>query len=153
MGRVIAIGPGGRAQAPERSDRYRPVIDFVRDSGQLDELLLGPACRTRDDAEEMRRALLLSARYYCSCGRATCTRKHANYPVDDKPGGCPHGGQRISGRAEVVTVTGDDGRKTYHVQFTLHDKREAIRALIDKYGPDRSKWPYDPRARFMKKEA
>lgn len=153
MGRVIAVGRGGKAQAPERSDEHHPVIEYVHDNGMLDQLLLSPACRTFDDADQVRQGIFRSARYYCSCGRASCTRKHSNYPVGDKPGGCPHGGQRVSARAEVVTVTAEDGKRTYHVQFQLHDKREAIRAFIQKYGPDPDKWPYNPRARKLRREA
>ena len=144
------MGPGGKAQAPERSDLYRPVIEFVRDSGQLDELLLSPACRTHDDADQMRQALYRSAWYFCSCGRKTCTRRHNNYPVGDKPGGCPHGGQRISMHGTVVFVTGEDGKRTYHVQFQLFDKRESIRQLIKDHGPNPDKWPYNPRAKRTK---
>lgn len=119
----------------------------------LDELLLSPACRTLDDADQMRQGIYRSAWYYCSCGRASCTRRHKNYPAGDEPGGCPDGGQRISVEAEVVTVTAGDGKRTYHVQFQLHDKREAIRALIEKYGPDPARWPYNPRAKRLRKEA
>jgi hypothetical protein len=151
VGRVIAIGPGGKAQAPQRSDWYREVIDAVRDGGMLDQLLLSPACDGREHAEDVRRGLLLSARYYCSCGRKNCTYKHKNYPTEDSPeGGCPFGGQRISGRADVVTVTGEDGSKTWHVQFRLHDKKEAMRSVIQKYGPDPARWPYQSRAKRLK---
>jgi hypothetical protein len=141
MGKVIALGPGGKPQAPERTDHFGGVIEQVRASGMLDELLLSPRCRSHEHADEIRRGLYRSARYYCSCGSSRCTRAHSNIE------GCPDGGQRISCRADVVTVTGEDGRKYYHVQFRLHDKREAIRSMIEKYGPDPSKWPYQAKAR------
>jgi hypothetical protein len=151
VGKVIAVGPGGKPQAPQRSDYFRGVIDYVRGAGLLDQLLLSPRCRGHEHADEVRRGLYLSARYYCSCGDWLCTRKHANVPGEANPGGgCPRGGQRISCRAEVVTVTGGDGRKRYHVQFRLHDKREAIRAIVAKYGPDTSKWPYLAKAKHLK---
>lgn len=143
MSRVIAVGPGGKAQAPERRDLYAPVIEVARNTQQLDKLLLSPACRNHEHADEVRRDLYRSARYYCSCGRVTCVRRYPNIPHEGNPaGGCPHGGQRISCSADVVTVTGEDGRRVYHVQFRLFDKAEAIRQVVAKYGPDPNKWPY-----------
>lgn len=155
MGKVIAVGPGGKAQAPERSDHFRPVIEHVRGAGLLDQLLLSPRCRDHEHADDVRRGLYRSARYYCSCGNWLCTRKHPNTPTKENPeGGCPDGGQRISCRASVVTVTvtADNGekRKHYHVQFRLHDKREAIRAVVKKYGSDPAKWPYFAKAKRSK---
>lgn len=141
MGKVIAIGPGGKAQAPERSDDFAGVIEAVRGAGGLDQLWLSPRCRNRDHAAEVARGLYRSARYFCSCGGAYCTRKHPN------TGGCPDGGQRISCRADVVTVTQEDGSKHWHIQYTLYDKREAARAVVDKYGPDPAKWPYQAKAK------
>lgn len=151
MGRVIAIGPGGRAQSPERSDYFRDVIDWCQRNGWLDRKTLMPGeCKDYEHADWCRRMLLLSARYYCSCGRASCTRKHSNWPAPDgTPGGCPHGGQRIAGRADVVK----DKKGKLRVQFVLHDKREAMRSFIQQYGTDRSQWPYDPWAKRLKKEA
>lgn|SRR5487761_1147881 len=35
--------------------------------------------------------------------------------------------------------------KTYDIQFAAIDKMLARAHIIEKYGPDRSKWPYDPR--------
>lgn len=136
MGRVIALGPGGKAQAPERADYYRAVIDLARELGKLDTLLLSPRCRNHEHAEQVRRDLYRSARYYCSCGGVLCTRKHNN--ID----GCPNGGQRISCRADVVTVTQPDKSKHYHVQYQLFDKAEAIRQVVARYGPDPNQWPY-----------
>lgn len=92
--------------------------------------------------------LLLSARYYCSCGRFSCARKHSNWPdPEGKPGGCPYGGQRLTGRADVVK----DETGKLRVEFQLHDKRESMRSFIQKYGTDRTSWPYDPRARRAEK--
>lgn len=143
MGRVIAAGPGGKAQAPARDDRARPVIDAVRDMGLLDQLLISPACTTMTAAEELRQALYRSAFYYCSCDRKSCTRRHKNYPVEGKAAGCPHGGQRISCQAHVVTVSDPKtGAKKWAVQFRLMDKAEAMRAVVERYGPDPNQWPY-----------
>jgi hypothetical protein len=149
---MIERGPDGRIGPPQRNDAFREVIDTARRLGMLDQLLLSPAARDYDHADEVRRGLQRSAWYYCSCGEPQCTRRHDNIA------GCPDGGQRISVRgsedsrtgAEIVTTEGAGGRKNYHVQFQLHDKREAIRAMILKYGPDRSKWPYDPRQKQLK---
>lgn len=113
----------------------------------LDQLVITPAARSYDHADEIRRGINRSAWYYCSCGEIRCTRQHDNIA------GCPDGGQRISARdVEIVRKADENGRTRYHVQFQLHDKREAIRAMIDKYGTDRSKWPYDPRARTSRRK-
>lgn len=143
---MVERGPDGRIGPPVRRDEYRPVIDAVRRLGWLDELLLSPPARNYDHADEIRRGLNRSAWYYCSCGEPQCTRRYDNIA------GCPDGGQRISSRAEIVTRAGEDGRERYHVQFRLHDKREAIRAMVAKYGTDRSKWPYDPKARQLRRK-
>ena len=103
-----------------------------------------------EQAADLRRALYRSARYYCSCDRLYCTRKHKNVPPDD---GCPEGGQRISCRADVVTVTDPKtGARKWAVQFTLMDKREAIRAVVQKYGPDPNKWPYYAKRKQLKEK-
>ena len=152
MGRVIAIGPGGRAQAPERSDRCRPVIDYVIASGLLDRVLLSPesVALTYAQADELRRAICLSARYYCSCGRMYCTRKWGNVPGQNPKnpeGGCPVGGQRVGCDADVVK----DGKGRYRVQFRLMDKRETMRWVVLKYGPDPNEWPYYARRKRIRK--
>lgn len=156
MGSVIAIGPGGRAQAPLRDDRCRPVIEFVVSAGLLDQLLVSPACKTLHQAEELGRAIYRSARYYCSCDRTSCTRKHPNYPTGQNPdGGCPHGGQRISCRADVVTLTdpgSGSGRKQWAVEFRLYDKSESMRHVIAKHGPDPNSWPYFARRKQLKEK-
>lgn len=140
MGKVIAVGPGGKAQAPARRDVCRPVIELCVAGGLLGRPLLSPVCRTLGQAQELRRDLHRSARYWCSCGRSYCTRRNRNYPPDN---GCPRGGQRISCQADVVLWTDPaDGRKKYRVEFRLFDKREAMRAVVKKYGPDPNKWPY-----------
>lgn len=136
MGKVIAIGPGGKPQAPERTDHFRPVIDTVRSLKLLDQLLISPAVARHEQADDMRRGLYRSARYYCSCGNWKCTRQHNN--ID----GCPDGGQRISCRADVVRVTSPQGKPMYAVQFRLHDKQESMRHVIARYGPDPNQWPY-----------
>lgn len=147
MGRVVAIGPGGKPQAPARTDNFRDLIDLMRQHGLLDQLRLSPQVYASwEEADEVRRGLLLSARYYCSCGRTSCTRRYKNYPTEKNPaGGCPYGGQRITGRADVVK----DSRGRLRVQWVFHDKRESVRHHLQKRGLDRSTWPYDPQAKRM----
>ncbi len=140
MARVIAVGPGGRAQAPARDDRFRPVIELVLAGGLLDRPLLSPVCKTMDAADDVRRGLYRSARYYCSCGEANCTRKHSN--ID----GCPRGGQRVSCQAKIVRGHGGKLR----VQFTLFGKAEAIRAHVERHGADPNEWPYYARRKQLK---
>jgi hypothetical protein len=155
MGKVIAIGPGGRAQAPVRDDRCRPVIEAVVAHQLLDRLLLSPPCRTQAEAQDLRLALNRSARYFCSCGRMYCTRKYSNLPSEASPhGGCPHGGQRTSCRADVVLWTDPaDGRQKYCVQFKVMDKRESMRWVVATYGPDPNQWPYFARRKQLKARA
>ncbi|HEY1617989.1 MAG TPA: hypothetical protein VGG25_10250 [Streptosporangiaceae bacterium] len=148
MGRVIAIGPGGRSQAPARRDTCRPVIDWVLDRQLLDRTLLSPPCTSWLKADRLRKDLYLSCRYYCTCGQPHCTRKYRNIPPDN---GCPRGGQRISCRAEVVYWTDPaDGIRKLCVQFRLHDKTEAMREVVRKYGPDPNAWPYFSRRKIRK---
>jgi hypothetical protein len=148
VGRVIAIGPGGKAQAPERSDWCRDVIEQVVTAGLLDGLFLTEVTfATQTEADEFRRAILRSCGYYCSCGKQFCTKKFSNWPPVN---GCPLGGQRITGRADVVQVPGE---KVYRVQYQLHDKRESILAHVQKYGPDPDKWPYFSGRKRLKEEA
>ena len=37
--------------------------------------------------------------------------------------------------------------ETYTLTFKIHDKEQARRFMIEKYGPDRQRWPYNPRRR------
>lgn len=141
MGRVIAIHQG-KAGPPPRDDRFVPVVEWVLASGELGRPYLVPLAFTpdRDAADQVRRSLYLAARYYCSCGLRTCTRKYGNVPgqnQDNPAGGCPAGGRRVSCQAAVVRVNGH-----VRVQFAFHDKREAMRQVVAKYGPDPDKWPY-----------
>lgn len=148
MGKVIAIGPGGRAQAPARRDVCRPVIELVLQYQLLDRPLLSPVCPTQSRAAELRLDLYRSARYFCSCGQIYCTRRNKNTPPDN---GCPRGGQRVSCRADVVVWTDPaDGKQKYRVEFRMMDKREAMRAVIAKYGPDPNQWPYFSRRKQLK---
>jgi hypothetical protein len=132
MARVIAIGPGGKAQAPVRDDRYRPVLEQVVAMGLLGRWVLSPACQSAEKAEEVKNGLYRSGRYYCSCGKPYCTRRHGNLQ------GCPDGGQRLSVQAAPVR----DEEGCLRIQFRVMDKREAMRAVVAKYGPDPNKWPY-----------
>lgn len=141
MGRVIALGPGGKAQAPERDDSYRPVLDQVIAMGLMNQFVLSPVIQSEEKAREVKNGLYRSARYYCSCGKMYCTRKYGNVPGQNESnpqGGCPLGGQRLSVQAEPVRD--EDG--FIRVQFRVMDKRDAMRAVVQKYGPDPNKWPY-----------
>lgn len=44
------------------------------------------------------------------------------------------------------TITG------YQVRFRVFDKAQARAYMIQKYGPDRTKWPYNPRTRQQQTE-
>lgn len=148
VGRVIAIGEGGRAQAPVRDDRFRAVLEIIAERELLDKKVLSPECRDWDHADEVRRAIYRSARHFCSCGKVSCTRRHRNYPVADQPAGCPRGGKRISVDADVVKD--EDGK--FYVQILFRDKAAAMRHVIETYGPDPNNWPYNPWAKRVKAE-
>ena len=141
VGRVIAIHQG-RAGPPLRDDRFMPVVDWVLANNVLGQPFLVPVRFTenRDQADDVRRSLYNAARYFCSCGKLACTRKWGNVPgqnKDNPAGGCPRGGMRISCQARLVMHQGH-----VRVEFRFFDKKEAIREVIAKYGPDPDDWPY-----------
>jgi len=142
MSRVVAIHQG-KARPPARRDEFVPVLEVVRQRDLLGRLLITPewmALPTHDDADWTRRGLYMAARYYCSCGQRNCHRAY------DNVAGCPRGGQRLSCRADIVK----DAKGRLRVQFTVYDKREAIRRHVATYGPDPSRWPYQAKARRLK---
>lgn len=102
----------------------------------------------RDQADDVRKSLYNAARYFCSCGHKDCIRKWGNIPGQNKgnpKGGCPRGGQRVSCQAQIVMHNGH-----VRVQFKFFDKREAMREIIAKYGPDPEKWPYLAKRKKLK---
>lgn len=54
---------------------------------------------------------------------------------------------QVSLRQNIVKAA--DG--TYQVKYQLVDKTAAYKYVLETYGEDRSKWPYDPRAKKEKK--
>lgn len=135
MGRVIAIGPGGKAQAPARDTRYQAVVLTALAVYGFGRLILSPPCATFEQADDVRRGIYRSCSHYCSCGGVMCTRK---YRYD-----CPSKGQRIAAQAHIVR----DDQDRLRVQFTLFDKKSARRSHLARYGNDRTQWPYDPKAK------
>jgi len=138
MARIIAIGAGGKPQAPARDTRYAGVILKALQGFGFGRLILSPPCSTWDQADDVRRGIYRSAGHYCSCGDAMCFRKYRPY--------CPQQGQRISSQADIVK----DDQDRLRVQFQLFDKKEARLSHVKRYGTDRSKWPYDPKAKRSK---
>lgn len=53
--------------------------------------------------------------------------------------------KRIGVSMSATVVKAGDG--TWTVEFRAIDKAKAREHVLAKYGSDRSKWPYDPRAR------
>jgi hypothetical protein len=75
-------------------------------------------------AEDIRRGI-----YRCA--------KHRGITADAGPGG-----RLVTGEGEMgVRKTG----RTYEVWYRIHAKRSGRKAHLDRYGADRSQWPYDPR--------
>jgi hypothetical protein len=134
MSRVIAIRQGGRAGPPTRRDEFVPLLRHLTERELLGRPVLSPPCRDYDHADDVRKGIYLSARYYCSCGKRSCTRKHGNTD------GCPDGGQRLSCRADIVRTK--DGKLC--VEIIVRDKRHGIEWAEQKYGTDRNAWPYQP---------
>lgn len=146
MARVIAVWQGGSGP-PVRNDRFIPVLKIIQGKGLLGRKILTPVCKTHDQAEDVRRSLYTSARYYCSCESRNCARQHNNYPTDTNPeGGCPAGGMRLSMSAHIVK----DKQGHLRVQLQVNDKKIAIRYMITKYGADPSLWPYQSRAKKLR---
>lgn len=79
-----------------------------------------------DRAEDIRRGI-----YRCA--------RHRNITADAGPGG-----RLVTGPDEMGVRK--KGRE-YEVWYRVHDKRSARKAHLQRYGADRSKWPYDPRRR------
>lgn len=52
-------------------------------------------------------------------------------------------GRAVSGDDMGIHKTG----RTFEVRFRVHSKRSARKSHLERYGSDRSKWPYDPRRR------
>ena len=142
MGRVIGVWQGG-AGPPKRDDRFVPVIELVHRLGLYGRPYLTPPCRTWDQADDVRKGIYLGARYFCSCGEKYCTRKYRNTE------GCPDQGERVSVRADVVR----DAERRLRVECTFYPKAEAMREIIRKYGPDPSLWPYQAKAKKLRRRA
>ena len=61
-----------------------------------------------------------------------------------------------AGPSRVVTGRDEMGihksGKTYTLRFRIHDKRDARRRHLERYGADRASWPYDPRRKATAEE-
>jgi hypothetical protein len=120
--------PGWRARKPPVVDDY--VLASVNEAGgpgqhhpetgHYAELVIR-GLADRDEADEWRRALYRCAHYLCRTGIADVSMSA------DKP---------------KRTAKG-----TYNITFRAIDKTRARAHVMAKYGPDRNKWPYDPRRR------
>ena len=124
-----------RAPAPNWKLRKQPIMDdYVRasidavngihdpETGHFGRLVY-TGIETRDRAAEIKQALFRSAYYM-----------HTHKQAD------------VSMSAEVKKQ--EDG--TFNVEYVAINKAHARAAVIAKYGEDRSKWAYDPRARGSK---
>jgi hypothetical protein len=86
---------------------------------------------TYDRAEEIRRGI-----YRCA--------RHRNITADAGPGG-----RLVSGPDEMgVRKRG----RTYELWYRIHAKRSGRKAHLERYGADRSAWPYDPRRKATAEE-
>jgi hypothetical protein len=121
-----------RSPAPNWRQRKQPVLDqYIKASidaagGKYDPdtgwygTLHYTGCGTRDRAKEIVQALHRSAYYMCT-----------------------HNIADVGANCKIIKAR--DG--TYTVEFRASNKAHARAAVIAKYGEDRSKWPYNPRAK------
>lgn len=119
-----------RGPAPAWRARKQPVVDdyvlaSVTQAGGKHHPVTGHYARlvikgltTREEAEEWRRALYRCAHYLTRAGVADV------------------------GMSAVIKR---DGGRGYLIEYHAVDKTLARQHVMTKYGPDRSKWPYDPR--------
>lgn len=124
-----------RGPAPSWRARKQPVLDewiwaSITRAGGLgkhhpttghyaDLMITGLA--DRDEADEYKRALHRCAFYLHRTGAASVSMSA------DRPQRQPTG--------------------LYSIRFRVVDKTYAKKAMLERYGNDRSKWPYDPRRR------
>jgi hypothetical protein len=74
-------------------------------------------------------------------------RKYKNYATEANPeGGCPRGGIRLSVNVQVKR---DDKGKP-RVDLRIWTKTEGMASVLERYGPDRSAWPYDAGAKKLR---
>jgi hypothetical protein len=124
-----------RAPAPNWKLRTQPVLDdyvwasinavngvYDSETGHYGKLVYS-GCETEERALEINRALNRSASYMH-------THKQADVGMNSRV-------KRAS-----------DG--TWEVEFAAVSKAHARAYVIQKYGSDRSKWPYDPRKKYGK---
>lgn len=129
-----------RGPAPAWRARKPPVVDdwilasvnqagglgaHHPDTGHYADLVI-TEFTTKEEAIEWRQALFRCAHYLNRTGRA---------PVSMSAKVVKHG--------KKCTKKGC----IFHVEFRAVDKTLARKHVLDRYGPDRSKWPYDPRRR------
>ena len=122
-----------RGPAPGWRTRKQPVVDdyilasvtqagrigiHIPESGHFADLVI-KVFATKDDALEWHRALYRCAHFLIRTGQAP-----------------------LSMSAKIER----DGTG-YRIRFKAVDKTLARKHVLEKYGPDRSKWPYDPRRR------
>jgi len=129
-----------RGPAPAWRARKPPVVDgwilaSVNQAGGLGKhhpqtghyaTLVIRGLADRDEAAEWHRALYRCAHWLNRTGQA---------PVS------------MSAKIQKHARPCKESDCAYHIEFRAVDKTLARKHVLEKYGPDRSKWPYDPRRR------
>lgn len=122
--------PAWRARKPPVTDQH--VLASIAQAGGIGRhhpetghyaTLIIRGLASRDEADEWRRSLYRCAHYLSRTGQADVGMS--------------------------ATVRRDGTR--WLIEFRAVDKTLARRHVLQKYGSDRSKWPYDPRRRGGKK--
>lgn len=116
--------PKGPPPAWNRRDcRFDHLVQAAIAKGYGRELVYS-GITTIDRAHEIRRGI-----YRCA--------RHRGITADAGPSG-----RLVSEPGEMgIRKTG----RTYELRYRLFTKNGGRRQLLRRYGPDRSKWPYDPR--------
>lgn len=111
--------PGWSAR---RDCRFDPLVQAAVAAG-LGVIAVYGGCDSEERAHEVRRGI-----YRCANHRGLSVEAGKSTPAEP-------------GDMGVHKTAGG----TWEVRFRLYDKRKARARMIERYGTDRSKWPYDPR--------
>lgn len=113
----------------KRDCRFDHLVQAAITKG-YGQVLIYNGIEDYDRAHDVRRGI-----YRCA--------KHRGLTADAGPSS-----RLVSGDEMGVRKTGG----TYEIRFRVHDKKSGRKALLARYGADRSKWPYDPRRKATAEE-
>lgn len=118
------MGKGPPPAWSRRDCRFDHLVVAALEQG-YGKVLVYSGIETVERADDIRRGI-----YRCA--------KHRGITAEAGPSG-----RLVTGDDMGVRKTG----KTYALHYRLWDKRQGRKALLERHGPDRGSWPYDPRRR------